>query len=103
MLNDIGRVCVKIAGRDAGKKCVIVEIIDDTSVLIDGATRRRKCNITHLEPTKQILDLKIGATHKDVEEAFKSAELEFRKETKPKTASEKPRKLHVAREKKAKK
>ena len=26
---EVGRVCVKIAGREAGEKCVIVEVIDD--------------------------------------------------------------------------
>ena len=47
---EIGRLCVKIAGRDAGLKCLVVEVIDDNYVLIDGQTRRRKCNIKHLEP-----------------------------------------------------
>ena len=44
---NIGRVCVKLAGRDAGQKCVIVEILDEKTVLIDGMTRRRKCNKLH--------------------------------------------------------
>ena len=39
---DVGRVCVKIAGRDAGKKAVVVEKIDSNFVLIDGQTRRRR-------------------------------------------------------------
>ncbi|MGC8543565.1 MAG: KOW motif-containing protein, partial [Vulcanisaeta sp.] len=26
---DIGRVCVKVAGREAGRKCVIVDIKDE--------------------------------------------------------------------------
>ena len=26
---EVGRLCLKIAGRDAGMKCVIVEVIDD--------------------------------------------------------------------------
>jgi len=43
-----GRICVKTAGRDAGLKCVIVDVLDDKFVLIDGETRRRKCNILHL-------------------------------------------------------
>jgi large subunit ribosomal protein L14e len=67
---EIGRVCVKIAGRDAGLKCVIVEQLDDNYVLIDGETRRRKCNIAHLEPLDQTVDLKKGASHADVAKAF---------------------------------
>ena len=39
---EVGRLCVKIAGRDAGKKCVITELIDEKLVMIDGETRRRK-------------------------------------------------------------
>ncbi|HDJ97286.1 MAG TPA: 50S ribosomal protein L14e, partial [Thermofilum sp.] len=33
---DVGRICVKTMGREAGKKCVIVDIIDDNFVLITG-------------------------------------------------------------------
>ena len=33
---DIGRLCVKLMGREAGKYCVIVEIIDKNYLLIDG-------------------------------------------------------------------
>ena len=46
----VGRLCIKIAGRDAGKQCVIVDVLDHNKVLIDGLTRRRPCNILHLEP-----------------------------------------------------
>ena len=59
----VGRICVKIAGRDAGKQCVIVEAYDDGTVLVDGQTRRRKCNVRHLEPTERTVELKSGATH----------------------------------------
>ncbi|RLG55185.1 MAG: 50S ribosomal protein L14e, partial [Candidatus Hydrothermarchaeota archaeon] len=49
---EIGRVCVKTAGREAGKRCVIVDIIDKNFVLVDGPeVQRRRCNIKHLEPT----------------------------------------------------
>jgi large subunit ribosomal protein L14e len=54
---DIGRVCLKIAGRDAGQLCVIINVLDDNYVLIDGFTRKRKCNITHIEPLKQTIDI----------------------------------------------
>ena len=66
---DIGRICVKIAGRDAGLRCVVVEILDNNYVLIDGETRRRKCNIVHLEPLDKSVDLKKGASHADVAKA----------------------------------
>ena len=33
---EVGRLCIKLAGRDAGKKAVVVENIDSNFVLIDG-------------------------------------------------------------------
>ena len=50
--------CVKIAGRDAGGRAVIVDVLDDNFVLIDGGVRRRKCNIIHLEPSDKKIDIK---------------------------------------------
>ena len=69
---DIGRICVKIAGRDAGKKCVVIDVIDDNFVMIDGETRRRKCNILHLEPLDKSVDIKKNASHAEVAKAFES-------------------------------
>ena len=64
-----GQLCVKIAGRDAGRDCIIVEVLDDNFVLIDGNTRRRKCNIDHLEPIGE-LKIKSKAGHEEVIEAM---------------------------------
>ena len=48
---EVGRQCIKIAGREAGKKCEIVAIIDENFVEIDGEeVKNRRCNINHLEP-----------------------------------------------------
>jgi len=56
---EIGRVCVKIAGREAGEKCVIVEIIDDKFVEVVGTNiKNRRCNIKHLEPVDQTIEIK---------------------------------------------
>lgn len=72
---EIGRICVKIAGRDAGLKCVVVEDLGKGFVLIDGQTRRRKCNVAHLEPLEQKLDISKGASHDLVVKAFKTIEV----------------------------
>ena len=85
---EIGRLCVKTAGRDAGLKCIIVDIIDDSYVLIDGETRRRKCNILHLEPLKEVIKIRKNASHDAIKEEFKKLNLEAR-ETKPKPKTEK--------------
>jgi large subunit ribosomal protein L14e len=72
---NIGRVCLKIAGRDAGKICVIVDNKDD-KVLIDGETRRRAVNPNHVEPLKETVDVKKGASHEDVVKALAKIDVE---------------------------
>lgn len=89
---EIGRVCVKIAGRDAGKKCVIVDILKGQYVMIDGETRRRKCNLAHLEPLDEKIDINKGASHDTVKKALEKLNIETR-ETKPKKKTIRPRKL----------
>ncbi|MCD4740403.1 50S ribosomal protein L14e [archaeon] len=70
---EVGRICNKIRGREAGEKCTVVEVIDEKYVLVDGPNvKRRRCNIGHLEPTNQKITIKKGATKKDVTEAFKT-------------------------------
>lgn len=89
-LFDVGRICVKIAGRDSGKKCVVVESLDNTYVLVDGSTRRKKVNIRHLEPLAEIISLKKGASHAEVSKAFEKLGLPVW-ETKKKSALPRPR------------
>ena len=94
---EIGRLCVKTAGRDAGKKCVIVDILDNKFVLIDGETRRRKCNILHLEPLKDVIKVKKNASHEDIRKEFEKLGLKAR-DTKPKQKTERPVKQRKKKE-----
>ncbi|MBI2140065.1 50S ribosomal protein L14e [Candidatus Woesearchaeota archaeon] len=100
MVLEIGRVCIKIAGRDAGRHCAVVDILDSNYVLIDGATRRRKCSILHLEPTAQKVELKKGASHEEVKAAFAGIQLEVLA-TKPKHAAPMPKKIRKSEAKSA--
>ncbi len=88
---EVGRLCVKIAGRDAGRKCVVVDVLKDGKVLIDGDVRRRACNPKHLHPLKDVISLKKGASREEVAKEFKKLGLAVW-ETKRKTPGEKPRK-----------
>ena len=97
---DIGRICVKLAGRDAGKKCVIVDVLKDGKVLIDGEVRRRPCSLKHLEPLKETIEIKKGADHAAVAAAFKELGIELR-EKKSKEKTERPRKVRKVKEKPA--
>ena len=63
---EVGRLCVKISGREAGRKCVVVDVIDMNFVLIDGDVKRRRCNIKHLEPLPVKLNIEKGAPTKEV-------------------------------------
>jgi large subunit ribosomal protein L14e len=73
---EVGRICVKICGREAGKKCVIVDIIDKSFVLVTGpksvtGVKRRRANINHLEPLAEKIEIKRGASDEEVVEALK--------------------------------
>ena len=84
---EIGRVCVKVAGREAGKRCVIVDIIDRNFVLITGpvevnGVKRRRANTSHIEPTALKMKISKGAGDDEVLEALKKAgKLDEMKET----------------------
>jgi large subunit ribosomal protein L14e len=74
---DIGRICVKTMGREAGNRCVVVDIIDKNYILVDGLNvRRRRINYKHLEPTSDLIDISKGASHEDLEKSIKKAKLE---------------------------
>ena len=95
---EIGRICVKTAGRDSRRKCIVVDIVDDNFVLIDGDVRRKKCNIKHLEPLEQVIKIRKGASHEVVAEEFKKLKIDVWS-TKPKEKKEKPKKVRKKKEK----
>lgn len=75
---DIGTLCMKISGREAGKICTIVKKIDKSFVMVSGpklvsGVKRRRCNIEHLEPTEIKLDIKEDASDEELIKAYKSA------------------------------
>ena len=68
---EVGRVCVKLRGREAGRRCVIVDIIDRNYVLVTGpedltGVRRRRINMDHLEPLEEKIDIRRNATDEEV-------------------------------------
>jgi large subunit ribosomal protein L14e len=75
---EVGRICIKTVGREAGKKCIIIDIVDKNYVLITGprtvsGIKRRRANINHLEPTQQKIDITRSVTDEEVTEALKTA------------------------------
>ena len=86
---NIGRVCVKLAGRDAGQKCVVLSEVKDGRVLIDGATRRREVSMNHLEPLAETVTVKAGASTAEVSRVLEPFGVKVR-ETKAKKATVRP-------------
>ncbi|MET1100869.1 MAG: 50S ribosomal protein L14e [Pyrodictiaceae archaeon] len=72
---EVGRLCVKIRGREAGRKCVIVDIIDENFVLITGpkdvsGVKRRRANINHIEVLDYKIPIEPGASDEDVKKVL---------------------------------
>ena len=75
---EVGRICVKLTGREAGRKCVIVDLIDKSFILVTGpktvtGIKRRRTNINHIEPLEDKIAIKRGASDEEVTEALKAA------------------------------
>jgi large subunit ribosomal protein L14e len=75
---EVGRICVKVLGREAGRKCVIVDLTDKSFVLITGpkkvtGVRRRRANVNHLEPLPDKIEIKRGASDDEVEDVLKNS------------------------------
>ncbi|MCW4029779.1 MAG: 50S ribosomal protein L14e [Candidatus Bathyarchaeota archaeon] len=74
---EVGRICIKVAGREAGSKCVIIDVMDKSFVLVTGpkkvtGIKRRRVNIGHVMPLPEKLDIKRGASDDDVASALQA-------------------------------
>ncbi len=85
---EIGRLILKTSGRDAGKYGLIIDVIDENYVMIDGQVRRKKVNIKHIEPLLPVLKINKNASHEEVVSALErigvSVEPRKSREKKPK-------------------
>ena len=74
---EVGRICVKQVGRETGKKCVIIDIMDKSFVLVTGpkkvtGVKRRRANINHLELLQDKLEIARGASDEEVTSTIES-------------------------------
>ena len=67
---EVGRVCIKLSGRDANRHCVILEEIDKNYVLVDGNVRRKKVNKSHIEPLNKVLNVKKTSKTEEILKLF---------------------------------
>ncbi|WP_455369260.1 50S ribosomal protein L14e [[Eubacterium] cellulosolvens] len=70
---EIGSLYIKTSGREKGKRCVIVDLIDKNFVLVTGpqqitGVKRRRVNLKHLSPIEEKIDVKKGAPDKEIKE-----------------------------------
>jgi large subunit ribosomal protein L14e len=75
---EVGRVCVKLAGRETGRKCIIVDVMDKSFVLVTGpkkvtGVKRRRVNINHVAPLKDTIQVKRGASDEEVTQMLQAA------------------------------
>ena len=75
---EVGRICVKQTGRETGRKCVIIDVMDKSFVLITGpkkvtGVKRRRVNINHLQPLDDKIDVTRGAADDEVTSSLESA------------------------------
>ncbi len=77
---EVGRICVKQGGRECCTKCVVVDVMDKSFVLVTGpkkltGVKRRRANINHLMPIEDKIDIKRGASDEEVTQAIEAAGL----------------------------
>jgi large subunit ribosomal protein L14e len=75
---EVGRICVKMAGRESGRKCVIVDVMDKSFVVVTGpkkvtGVKRRRVNINHVAPLEDIVQVKRGASDEEVTQVLEAA------------------------------
>jgi len=73
-------VCIKTAGREAGRKCVVVKLLDENFVVVTGpkeltGVKRRRVNVKHLVPLNIKIDIEEDADDKKVIEALKETSI----------------------------
>ena len=75
---EVGRICVKQIGRENGKKCVVIDVMDKSFVLVTGpkkitGIKRRRVNINHVRPLLDKIEVKRGAADEEVVQALEAA------------------------------
>jgi len=75
---EVGRICIKQSGRETGRKCVIIDVMDKSFVLVTGprkvtGVKRRRVNINHIAPLQDKLSITKGASDEEVTSTLEAA------------------------------
>ena len=68
---DVGRICLKLKGREAAKRCVVVDVIDRNYVMVTGpfdltGVKRRRVNMSHLRPLDEVIEIPRNASDQEI-------------------------------------
>ena len=68
---DVGRICVKLTGREAGSRCVIVDVVNRNYVIVTGplevtGVRCRRVNMSHLQPLDEVIEISRNASDEEI-------------------------------------
>jgi large subunit ribosomal protein L14e len=74
---EVGRICVEQLGRENGKKCVVIDVMDKSFVLVTGpkkvtGVKRRRVNINHIMPLLDKIEVKRGSSDEEVVQALEA-------------------------------
>jgi len=75
---EVGRICIKQIGRENGKKCVIIDVMDKSFVLVTGpkkvtSVKRRRVNLNHIMPLQVKIEIKRGASDEEVAQCLEAS------------------------------
>jgi large subunit ribosomal protein L14e len=81
---EVGSICIKTCGREAGCRCVIVDVVDKNFALVTGppkitGVKRRRVNIKHLEKTGDKVNIMKGSTDEEVAQVLNKSKPEVSK------------------------
>jgi len=74
---EVGRICVKQLGREQGKKCVIIDLMDKSFILVTGpkklsGVKRRRVNLNHVAPLEDKIEINKGASDEEVTQVLEA-------------------------------
>lgn len=77
---EVGRVCMKIVGRESGAYCVVLKNVNKSFALVTGpkiltGVKRRNANVLHLEPTQYKIEVSEDASDDQVVTAMEKSGL----------------------------
>jgi large subunit ribosomal protein L14e len=75
---EVGRICVKQFGREQGNKCVIVDVMDKSFILVTGpkklsGVKRRRVNLNHVAPLEDKIEINKGASDEEVTQVLEDS------------------------------